>query len=164
MNPCFGQAHLTCACQGLLASLRSSLTSFGVQACSKTGKTTRFSSYTISRAICPTNRSPLKHCYTWYRELQDYSDGSTLFYHTDLPRDEAAIKFKEHLKEEAAKALEKLKKKSSNKALLTTSASARRESLALAENYESIPRIFRIYRLGRAFCFEKSKRDFPRNI
>jgi hypothetical protein len=48
----------------------------------------------------------LEHMYTWYRELQDAEDGSTLSYHTDLPKEEAVKKFKKHLQEEAKKLLE----------------------------------------------------------
>jgi hypothetical protein len=51
----------------------------------------------------------IESCYTWYRELQDAEDGSTLFYYYDLPIAEAVEKFKVHLIEEAKKALEKLK-------------------------------------------------------
>ena len=56
----------------------------------------------------------LEHCYTWYREYQDYSDGSDIWYYTDLPRDEAALKFKEHIVEEASKALVRIKPMESN--------------------------------------------------
>ncbi len=43
----------------------------------------------------------LDHLYTWYRELQDFKDGSRLFYYNELPRDEQKMKLEEHLVEEA---------------------------------------------------------------
>ena len=43
----------------------------------------------------------LEHLYTWFRELQDAADGSTLFYYTDLPRDQQRAKFEEELIREA---------------------------------------------------------------
>jgi len=43
----------------------------------------------------------IQHLYTWYRELQDFEDGSTLFYFNELPRNEQNKKFKQHLIEEA---------------------------------------------------------------
>lgn len=43
----------------------------------------------------------LEHLYTWYRELQDAEDGSTLFYYNDLPRDQQLAKFEEKLIAEA---------------------------------------------------------------
>ena len=51
----------------------------------------------------------IEHCFCWYRELQDAEDGSTLFYYSDLPKSEAIKKFKEHLIEEAGKALQRIK-------------------------------------------------------
>jgi hypothetical protein len=50
----------------------------------------------------------LEHCYTWYREYSDYLDGSDIWYYTSLPRDEAALKFKEHIVDEASKALKRI--------------------------------------------------------
>lgn len=50
----------------------------------------------------------IEHCYTWYRELQDAEDGSMLLYYSDLPEKEAITKFREHLIEEAKKALERI--------------------------------------------------------
>lgn len=43
----------------------------------------------------------LEHLYTWYRELQDADDGSTLFYYTELPREQQLAKFEEELVAEA---------------------------------------------------------------
>jgi hypothetical protein len=43
----------------------------------------------------------LEHLYTWYRELQDAEDGSTLFYYNELPKDEQLAKFEEELLSEA---------------------------------------------------------------
>jgi len=43
----------------------------------------------------------LEHLYTWYRELQDFEDGSALFYYNELPRTEQKRKFEQHLVEEA---------------------------------------------------------------
>lgn len=43
----------------------------------------------------------LQHMYTWYRELQDFKDGSRLLYYNELPRNEQKVKFEEHLVEEA---------------------------------------------------------------
>ena len=54
----------------------------------------------------------LEYIFCWLREIWDCRDGSMILYHTDLPRAEAEIKFKEHLVEEA----EKLLKKKHNKA------------------------------------------------
>jgi hypothetical protein len=48
----------------------------------------------------------LEHMYTWYRELQDAEDGSAIIYYTDLPKEEAVQKFKNHLQQEAKKLLE----------------------------------------------------------
>ena len=50
----------------------------------------------------------LEHMYTWYRELQDFSDNSMLLYYNDLPRDEQKTKFEYHLVEEARILFEKL--------------------------------------------------------
>ncbi len=52
----------------------------------------------------------LQHLYTWYRELQDFSDGSMLHYYNDLPPQEQKKKFEIHLIEEAMNWL-KLKRK-----------------------------------------------------
>ena len=43
----------------------------------------------------------LEHLYTWYRELQDFKDGSMLLYYNELSRNEQKKKFEEHLVEEA---------------------------------------------------------------
>jgi hypothetical protein len=43
----------------------------------------------------------LEHLYTWYRELQDADDPATLFYYTDLPREQQLAKFEEELIAEA---------------------------------------------------------------
>lgn len=43
----------------------------------------------------------LEHLYTWYRELQDADDGSTLFYYNELPREQQLTKFEEELVSEA---------------------------------------------------------------
>ena len=43
----------------------------------------------------------LEYLYTWYRELQDADDGSTLFYYNDLPREQQLAKFEEELVAEA---------------------------------------------------------------
>lgn len=48
----------------------------------------------------------IERMHTWYRELQDAEDGSTLFYYIDLPREEAVLKFREHLMEEARRRLD----------------------------------------------------------
>ncbi len=34
---------------------------------------------------------------TWYRELRDLEDGTKLLYYTDLPREEAGRRFRQHL-------------------------------------------------------------------
>lgn len=47
----------------------------------------------------------LEYVFCWLREIWDCRDGSMILYHTDLPRDEAELKFKEHLLEEAEKLL-----------------------------------------------------------
>jgi hypothetical protein len=47
----------------------------------------------------------LQKLYTWYREIQDWYDKSSLFYYNDLPKDAQKIKFEEHLIEEAKNAL-----------------------------------------------------------
>jgi hypothetical protein len=54
----------------------------------------------------------LEHIFCWLREIWDCRDGSMILYHTDLPRAEAEVKFREHLVEEA----EKLLKSKHNKA------------------------------------------------
>ncbi len=43
----------------------------------------------------------LEYLYTWYRELQDAEDGSTLFYYNELPREQQIAKFEEELVSEA---------------------------------------------------------------
>jgi hypothetical protein len=43
----------------------------------------------------------LEHLYTWYRELQDFEDGSALFYYNEFPRTKQKKKFEQHLVEEA---------------------------------------------------------------
>lgn len=43
----------------------------------------------------------LQYLYTWYRELQDFEDGSMLLYFNDLPRTEQKKKFEGRLIEEA---------------------------------------------------------------
>jgi hypothetical protein len=43
----------------------------------------------------------LEYLYTWYRELHDAEDGSTLFYYNDLPREQQLAKFEEELIAEA---------------------------------------------------------------
>jgi len=43
----------------------------------------------------------LEHIFCWLREIWDCRDGSMILYYNDLPRDEAAKKFEEHLIEEA---------------------------------------------------------------
>ncbi len=48
----------------------------------------------------------LQHLYTWYRELQDFGDGSMLLYHNDLPPKEQKKKFESHLIKEAKNWLE----------------------------------------------------------
>jgi hypothetical protein len=50
----------------------------------------------------------LEHVFCWLREIWDCRDGSMILYHTDLPRDQAEVKFKEHLIEEAKLLLEKM--------------------------------------------------------
>lgn len=42
-----------------------------------------------------------EHMFLWLREVWDCRDGSRILYYTDLPRDEAEVKFLTHLKEEA---------------------------------------------------------------
>ncbi|HBA83235.1 MAG TPA: hypothetical protein DCZ95_03985 [Verrucomicrobia bacterium] len=51
----------------------------------------------------------IENCYCWYRELQDAEDGSMLLYYTDLPKADAVKKFRQHLIEEAGKALRKIR-------------------------------------------------------
>lgn len=43
----------------------------------------------------------LEHIFCWLREVWDCRDGSRILYYTDLPRDQAEVKFLIHLKEEA---------------------------------------------------------------
>jgi hypothetical protein len=47
----------------------------------------------------------LEKMYTWYRELQDFGDGSLLLYYTELPKAEQKAKFEEHLIKEAERIL-----------------------------------------------------------
>lgn len=49
----------------------------------------------------------LEHIFCWLREIWDCRDGSMILYHTDLPRDEAEMKFTEHLIEEVEKLLKR---------------------------------------------------------
>ena len=53
----------------------------------------------------------LERMYTWYRELQDWEDGSKLFYYNNLSRSKQRIKFVEELVNEAKKVLKKLNDK-----------------------------------------------------
>ncbi len=43
----------------------------------------------------------LQYMFTWFRELQDFKDGSRLFYYNELSLSEQKKKFEEHLVEEA---------------------------------------------------------------
>jgi len=43
----------------------------------------------------------LESIFCWLREIWDCKDGSMILYHTDLPREKAELKFREHLIEEA---------------------------------------------------------------
>ena len=45
----------------------------------------------------------LEHIFCWLREIWDCRDGSMILYYSDLPRDQAEIKFLAHLKEESEK-------------------------------------------------------------
>ena len=47
----------------------------------------------------------LEHIFCWLREIWDCDDGDMILYHTDLPREQARVKFCEHLVEEAEKYL-----------------------------------------------------------
>lgn len=49
----------------------------------------------------------LEYIFCWLREVWDCRDGSMILYHTDLPRDQAEVKFLDHIKEEAEKWLAK---------------------------------------------------------
>jgi len=49
----------------------------------------------------------LEKMYTWYRELQDWEDGSKLFYYNNLSRPKQRLKFIEELINEAKKVLAK---------------------------------------------------------
>lgn len=53
------------------------------------------------------DRFGLEHIFCWLREIWDCNDGSILLYYNDLPRNEALIKFKEHLLEECIKRFRK---------------------------------------------------------
>jgi hypothetical protein len=48
----------------------------------------------------------LEHLFCWLREIWDCRNGSRLLYYTDIPRDQAELRFKEHLLEESQKWLE----------------------------------------------------------
>jgi hypothetical protein len=52
----------------------------------------------------------LERLYTWYRELQDFNDGSMLLYYNDLPKEKQKNKFEEHLIEEAIELKKKVDK------------------------------------------------------
>lgn len=47
----------------------------------------------------------LERMYTWYRELQDFGDGSRLLYYNELPKEEQKKMFMSNLVEEAANLL-----------------------------------------------------------
>lgn len=49
----------------------------------------------------------LEYVFCWLREIWDCRDGSMLLYHTELPRAEAEVKFKQHLIEAAQEWIEK---------------------------------------------------------
>lgn len=53
----------------------------------------------------------LQNVYTWYRELQDFEDGSKLFYYNELTRPEQKKKFEQHLIQEAENWLSNNEKK-----------------------------------------------------
>jgi len=53
----------------------------------------------------------LERLFTWYRELQDFEDGSMLLYYNDLPKEEQKKKFEEHLIEETKVLKQKLEEK-----------------------------------------------------
>jgi len=48
----------------------------------------------------------MEHIYTWYRELQDFEDGSPLFYFNKLSRKKQKAKFIENLVKEAKQLLD----------------------------------------------------------
>jgi hypothetical protein len=50
----------------------------------------------------------LEFMYTWYRELQDYKDGSMLLYYNELSKENQLEKFEQHLLEEAILLRDKL--------------------------------------------------------
>lgn len=52
----------------------------------------------------------LEKMYTWYRELQDWEDGSALFYYNNLSRPQQRLKFIEELVNEAKILLTKINK------------------------------------------------------
>lgn len=52
----------------------------------------------------------LEKVYTWYRELQDFEDGSMLLYYNELPRLKQKEKFEIHMIEEAKKVKENIDK------------------------------------------------------
>jgi hypothetical protein len=54
------------------------------------------------------SESDLERMYTWYRELQDWEDGSKLFYYNNLSRPKQRLKFIEELLSEAKKVIAKL--------------------------------------------------------
>ncbi|MBN1113272.1 MAG: hypothetical protein JXA53_10215 [Bacteroidales bacterium] len=52
----------------------------------------------------------LEKIYTWYRELQDFEDGSMLLYFNELPRQEQKEKFEIYMIEEAKNVKDKIDK------------------------------------------------------
>lgn len=50
----------------------------------------------------------LEKLYTWYREIQDWKEGSRLLYFNELPKEKQKLKFEENLIKEAKELLEKL--------------------------------------------------------
>ncbi|MFK7809893.1 MAG: hypothetical protein AB8F74_18960 [Saprospiraceae bacterium] len=57
----------------------------------------------------------LEKLFTWYREIQDWRDGSRLLYYNELPRDEQRVRFEKHLIEESNNLLDKLEKEKNTK-------------------------------------------------
>jgi len=45
----------------------------------------------------------LEGLFAWLREVWDCRDGSSILYYTNLPRDEAELRFRDHIKDEAIK-------------------------------------------------------------
>ena len=64
----------------------------------------------ISRKEFVGEELGLERMYTWYRELQDFEDGSMLLYYNDLPKEKQKDKFEEHLIVEAKELKEKIDK------------------------------------------------------